>query len=640
MKKSKIILILGLALVFAASFSVFAASGCSDDLDCDDSNVIEDYKCANNSVYINYSAYYFCNYSTGACQLNATPSWRIDYNCSELNTQACLDGDLYKIDNNCRWDIECLVENPVVIQPNSPTCDYTAACIDPAMALTSPLADVTYDVDFDDEYTIDNGAYIVVPGTSVSLSDISTVYFLCANGAPVPRGSNLIAWVYNTTSNAKLAMANNNIEISNSLTRNNLIGSGSLTRGTPILNPFTMLLGYYMDNEEINNIYSFTRPSNYTVYIDLISGWCEPNDGDNYNTAANYVCPWLGGTNRANLCWANGVRVEGWRPKQNFTVLVPNPDINFTAPSNGTNVTGTKIQKTWTIRNTGIGRTYIAINYICGNWTCAFDGYKSGGAIPLNVNETFTVTMNITLGAAEVNHLIGINVSYDDGYGLSAITPKLKTSNISITSTSAAAVAQVSVALNQPAAGSTVPNNVALNYTVTGSNSTYNVSLNLNGSANNQTDVGKLNNTLYGFALVNLGAGVYWWNVTAYINNSVYATSETRNFTVTSTTLPWVIVTSNQPLPGSIVPNNLTLNYTINGSNNTYNVSLNLNGNINNQTDIGKLNNTQYSFTVMNLGAGLYWWNVTGYIDNTVYNTSDSRNFTVVISPTTIYYIT
>jgi hypothetical protein len=31
---------------------------------------------------------------------------------------------------------------------------------------------------------------------------------------------------------------------------------------------------------------------------------------------------------------------------------------------------------------------------------------------------------------------------------------------------------------------------------------------------------------------------------------------------------------------------------------------------------------------------------VTGYIDNSVYNTSETRNFTVVITPTIIYYIT
>jgi hypothetical protein len=242
-----------------------------------------------------------------------------------------------------------------------------------------------------------------------------------------------------------------------------------------------------------------------------------------------------------------------------------------------------------------------------------------------------------------VNHRIGINVSYDEGYGLAAIAPARNTSNISITSTGAAAVARVNVTLNQPTSGSNVPNNVTLNYTVRGSNSTYNVSLNLNGSANYQTGTGKSNNTAYNFTLTNLAPGFYKWNVTAYINSTVYNTSQTWNFTVAAppaANVSWLNVTLNQPADWGVVPNNVTLNYTIIGTNSTYNVSLNLNGSVNNQTGTGRQNNTLYNFTVMNLNPGVYWWNVTGYIDNSTYNTSETRNFTVVITANIPFYIT
>jgi hypothetical protein len=126
---------------------------------------------------------------------------------------------------------------------------------------------------------------------------------------------------------------------------------------------------------------------------------------------------------------------------------------------------------------------------------------------------------------------------------------------------------------------------------------------------------------------------LYWWNVTGYINNSIYATSETRNFTVTAGP-PWLNVTLNQPADGSTVPSNVTLNYTITGSNSTYNTSLNLNGSANYQFDVGKMNNTLYNFTLSNLNPGVYWWNVTGYIDNSTYNTSETRNFTVTATGT------
>jgi hypothetical protein len=138
------------------------------------------------------------------------------------------------------------------------------------------------------------------------------------------------------------------------------------------------------------------------------------------------------------------------------------------------------------------------------------------------------------------------------------------------------------------------------------------------------------NNSLSTFNVSGIGWGTWLWNVTCSANSTLYNNSETWNFTTTNTTLaPWLNVNLNQPATGSNTSNNLTLNYTVVGSNSTYNVSLNLNGSVNNQTGSGKLNNTLYSFSLWNLSTGFYKWNVTAWINSTVYNTSATWNFTV-----------
>jgi hypothetical protein len=349
---------------------------------------------------------------------------------SDCNPDACLNGRLYDLKNSCNAG-SCVVDSATDRGTNS-ACDYCKACIASAHDLGSPLSDVTYSVGFNNEYTIDNGAYIVVPDTKVSLSDISRIQYLCGNGAPSQRTSNLIAWIYNTSSSDKLAMGYNNIEINGALNRSNVISSTSTACGTPVLNAFKMLLGYDMENTKIDGIFNFVTPSNYTVFIDLISGYCGPNNVYNYPTTQNYVCPWLGGTARSDNCLdTNGKRVEGWTPKQNFTVLVPYPDITIDAPSDEPAPKETSIQKSWTIRNTGIGRITMSIEYDCGNWTCAFDGYAQGSQIPLEENEAYTVKLNITTKHDELEkHRIGIKVTYDDGYGLKGIKEKIKTSYI------------------------------------------------------------------------------------------------------------------------------------------------------------------------------------------------------------------
>jgi hypothetical protein len=441
MKRSGGLLIFGLVLVLATSLSV-SAWECGWYGDCRSKDVYaSDSYCNGSNIYDNYTTFYDCNTTTNLCYLSK-PGPRKYGDCADGLPNICMRGDLYNVTNTCR-DAWCWVTppNPTRAVPNSPKCDKCSACAGEAHSLYSPLSDVKYKKNFDnnfgDEFAMDGVTYVVPPGTTAGLSDISEIEYYCGNGVTVPRWSNLIAWVYNSTSNRKLAMDYNNIEIDGGLKREDVIGPNSTKCGTYVFNPLEMLYDFGMDNENMEDIYTFTKPSTYNLYIDLISGYCSPNNVIQYEQVQNYVCPWLGGDpNRAGLCTDSfGKHAEGWTPKEDVTILVPDPDVTIEAPPSEANLNVTTIQKTWAINNTGLGKISMSITYDCGNWTCAFSGYAAGSQTPLNESGTYSITLDITTDPAEPTSQVGIIVTYDEGYGLKGVPPKTKTSYISLSST-------------------------------------------------------------------------------------------------------------------------------------------------------------------------------------------------------------
>jgi hypothetical protein len=631
MKRANIFLLL--VLLFGASGNVLA--DCWNP-DCWDANNVwsSDPYCVGDVAYRNYAAYYECS-GGGTCDYVGTGPHVYD-NCTKHATETCVNGDFYNMHNICD-NGRCRVDSDWIVYAGPSACDLCKVCSDAATEPRS-LAQ-TYNKDFTGEHVLENGTYYVSPNNRLFLTNINSIVYNCGNTMLYDRRSSLFVWVYNITGGKK-ALKHNGVAIDDALNRSEVIGASSDPAcGTAVTNVYdTMLFGYPLvhnrtgiANSTLPNIYNFVTPGKYTVFIDAMGAYCGPTTPNQpEELTQNYICPWLGGNlARSSNCKSDvGKVVDGWNERENFLVVVPNPNITFAAPTNETLAPGTKIQKTWAIINRGVGRIKMNISYDCGTWTCAFSPIP-GINVPLEENNAYGVTLNITVGAPEVNHSAGIIVTYDEGYGISAIARNSASSYIRITSTGGLPVPFVNVALNQPMPGSAVTSNVTLNYTITGTNNTYNSSLNLNGSANYLTDAGKNNDTKYGFALQNLAPGFYKWNVTGYINSSIYATSQTWNFTVISAATPWVNVTLNQPASGSAVPSNVTLNYTITGTNNTYNSSLNLNGSINNQTGTGKLNNALNNFTLLNLKPGYYSWNVTGYINDTIYATSQTWNFTV-----------
>jgi hypothetical protein len=300
----------------------------------------------------------------------------------------------------------------------------------------------TYNIKFYNnynEYATDNGTYVVPPNTTMNLDSISSVRFICGNSGPFNQSSNLAVWVYNATSGTKLATGFNDIELNSIVNRSDVIGNSSDTCGALISNVFQSVIGTngtpVRKTTKIEDIYNFAQPTRYTVFVDIIAAYCTPVDADHRPITQNYVCPWLGGTARANLCIdSDNKSADGWVPKENRTILVPKPDITIDAPTNEVNLNVTNIQKTWSINNTGLGKVNMSIAFDCGNWTCIFDGYTQGSQIQEKEGEPYTLTMNITTDPSELGtHQVGINVTYDEGYGLISMPPEAKTSFISFT---------------------------------------------------------------------------------------------------------------------------------------------------------------------------------------------------------------
>ena len=178
-----------------------------------------------------------------------------------------------------------------------------------------------------------------------------------------------------------------------------------------------------------------------------------------------------------------------------------------------------------------------------GNYTFHLVG--SSNAVNL------TITPNATLWV-----MLGVALDDDIGFFSSdyttnaSRTPKLDLAyaeggtTTTTTATTTTTLAQLYVVVNSPSNNfSTTQSSVAVNYTVFGSNQTYNTSLRLNNQVN-QTSTGVQNNTAALFNLTNLYAGIYWFNVTAYINSSVWNISQTYNFTVLNTTTTMATTTT------------------------------------------------------------------------------------------------
>lgn len=91
-----------------------------------------------------------------------------------------------------------------------------------------------------------------------------------------------------------------------------------------------------------------------------------------------------------------------------------------------------KFPLTWNLKNTGVGDVNVAkITPICPKtWSCDIGGFTEGKILP---EENKKVVMNAECPSMTGEVVLGINVEYDDGYGLTPITPKSEIGTVTLT---------------------------------------------------------------------------------------------------------------------------------------------------------------------------------------------------------------
>ena len=257
-----------------------------------------------------------------------------------------------------------------------------------------------------------SGKYMVCPGTTFSVVDISTVWFLCSNDEWIDNDRpNLQAWIYNSDTGAKLSESGN-YDIVRGYERWQIIGPSSRTIGSYLYSSGSPSTRYF-------TVYTFNNPGNYKVWIDLNNAFCR---------RPYFACPWLGGTWRSHICDRGALwymyEIEGWDPLKEYSIVVVNPSISVTNKASETAAAGSQILLHWKIKNDGNVEAKISIASDCGGWSCSFLGY-SGGTIYVPAGAEYCFILNVTVPDTQgVSNNVGVKITYDDNYGLTCIAPK------------------------------------------------------------------------------------------------------------------------------------------------------------------------------------------------------------------------
>ena len=266
---------------------------------------------------------------------------------------------------------------------------------------------------------MEGSTYVTCPGTTMRISGLRTYNIACSNDVlGTITTPSLFFWTYDSNGN-KLAMTHNSYGFASDVNRADVIGPSSSISG----------INLSSSSPSTNNIYTFNNVGAYTIYIDLMNSFCDDATG-------KYACPWLGGSWRSPICSNTLVsthhiytlaQAEGWINVTNYNIFVPSKSISL---PNLSDVRGaTSYNVSFKITNNGIGKESIRIYRNCTWWSCSFIGYTEGREIILNEGQVYIIGLNANIDnidpLATPTDRFGITVAYDDGYGLSCISPAI-----------------------------------------------------------------------------------------------------------------------------------------------------------------------------------------------------------------------
>jgi len=302
------------------------------------------------------------------------------------------------------------------------------------------------------DYDHENDVYYVPPNATFKIKSLGyTVVTECSNGVSTNTKAGVVAWIYKGLAN--VGVIDNNIgasgtcDIPGGVEREDLIGSGSETRG---FLPSNCNIGWgTFARNSSTSTFKFEEPGVYTIYEDYINAVCDSPD---------YICPWLGGSWRTNRCKVGLMdtlsEATGWKHLQNITVKVVDPEVKYKSSMGSIEiddkaefggVTGIFEIK---FENTGIGKASISSLEFQSLSGLSFNalslpiniGEGSEGGIDtkadiskeltdwyINVSNYYVYDVKTDL--INITFKIDANVTYDDAHSFSTVLPEKKPFN-------------------------------------------------------------------------------------------------------------------------------------------------------------------------------------------------------------------
>jgi len=184
-----------------------------------------------------------------------------------------------------------------------------------------------YNISIVGNYTVDEGMFVLAPGSTLRIYNIGSINYLCSNAHYSTMPGRIAVFVYKSLINKPINNYTYGVFVGGKDNMGNIYPS-SLGNIMKEIYEDKSSYGFIVNISSPNqsfDAYTFSNPGYYLIYINRINAYCD--------SPAIYVCPSTNSSN--NLCnigvWKDKPPYYvGWYILGQQSVLVPNPDIKGT----------------------------------------------------------------------------------------------------------------------------------------------------------------------------------------------------------------------------------------------------------------------------------------------------------------------